>query len=167
MLPSINTEEGLVLADNGVLVGVGADADLASLLVLDEPGPATALNASKGSVELVLELIKAAVGAINGLGERARGRLTTTGALGGQVLPEEGVVEVTTTVEVDRRLQSDLCGDVILSLSFLELLKGVVVIGDIGVVVVLVMNLHDLAGDGGLKGAIVDFWCGGSVDRSP
>jgi hypothetical protein len=65
------------------------------------------------------------------------------------------VVQVTTAVEVDRRLQGNLGGDVTLGLSLLELLNGVVVVGDIGVVVVLVVDLHDLAGDGGLKGAIV------------
>jgi hypothetical protein len=47
-------------------------------------------------------------------------------------------------------------------LGLLELLHGVVVVGHIGVVVVLVVQLHDLAGDGGLKGAIVVFF--GLVD---
>lgn len=155
MLPGINTEKGLVLANDGVLVRVGANADLARLLVLDQPGPAAALNTGQRGVELVLELIEATVGGVDGLGEGAGGGLTTAGALGGQVLPEEGVVQVTTAVEVDRRLQSNLGRDVTLSLSFLELLNGVVVVGDVGVVVVLVVDLHDLAGDGGLKSAIV------------
>ncbi len=155
MLPGINTEKGLELANDGVLVGVGADADLAGLLVLDQPGPAAALNTGQRGVELVLELIETTVGGVDGLGEGAGGGLTTAGALGGQVLPEEGVVQVTTAVEVDRRLQSNLGRDVTLGLSLLELLNGVVVVGDIGVVVVLVVDLHDLAGDGGLKSAIV------------
>lgn len=155
VLPGVNAEKGLVLANNGVLVGVSADTDLAGLLVLDEPGPAAALNTSQRGVELVLELVEATVGAIDGLSEGAGGGLTTAGALGSQVLPEKGVVQVTTAVEVDRRLQGNLGGDVTLGLSLLELLNGVVVVGDIGVVVVLVVDLHDLAGDGGLKGAIV------------
>lgn len=155
VLPGINTEKGLVLANNGVLVGVGADTDLAGLLVLDEPGPTAALNTSQRGVEIVLELIEAAVGAVDGLAEGAGGGLTTAGALGSQVLPEEGVVQVTTAVEVDRRLQGNLGGDITLGLGLLELLNGVVVVGDIGVVVVLVVDLHDLSGNGGLKGTIV------------
>lgn len=58
-------------------------------------------------------------------------------------------------MEVDSGLESDLSSDVALSLGLLQLLKGVVVAGHIGVVVVLVVNLHDLAGNGGLKSAIV------------
>ena len=58
-------------------------------------------------------------------------------------------------MEVDSGLESDLSGDVALSLGLLQLLKGVVVAGHIGVVVVLVVKLHDLAGNGGLQGAIV------------
>lgn len=135
--------------------GVGADSDLSGLLVLHEPSPATALNASQSSVHLGLELADATVGGVNGLGQSTRRGLTTTGTLGGKVLPEESVVEVATTVEVDSGLESDLSSDVALSLGLLQLLKGVVVAGHIGVVVVLVVNLHDLAGNGGLKSAIV------------
>jgi hypothetical protein len=40
-------------------------------------------------------------------------------------------------------------------LGLLELLNSVVVVGHIGVVVVLVVQLHDLSGDGGLKSAII------------
>lgn len=135
--------------------GIGADSDLSGLLVLHEPSPATALNASQSSVHLGLELADATVGRVDGLGQSTRRGLTTAGTLGGKVLPEESVVEVTTTVEVDSGLESDLSSDVALSLGLLQLLKGVVVAGDIGVVVVLVVNLHDLAGNRGLKSAIV------------
>lgn len=138
-----------------VTYSVGADANLTSLLVLDEPGPATALDTSKSSVHLVLELIEAAVGGVNGLGQGARRGLTTAGVLGSQVLPEEGVVQVATTVEVDSGLEGNLGRDVTLGLGLLELLNGVVVVGDIGVMVVLVVQLHDLAGDGRLESTIV------------
>lgn len=135
--------------------GVGADSNLSGLLVLHEPSPATALNASQSSVHLGLELADATVGGVNGLGQSTRRGLTTAGTLGGKVLPEESVVKVATTVEVDSGLESDLSSDVALSLSLLKLLKGVVVAGHIGVVVVLVVNLHDLARNGGLKSTIV------------
>ena len=138
-----------------VTYGIGADANLASLLVLDEPGPSTALNTSQGGVHLVLELVEAAIGGVDGLSQVAGGGLTTTSVLGSQVLPEQGVVQVTTAVEVDGGLEGDLCRDVTLVLSLLELLNGVVVVGDIGVVVVLVVHLHDLTGDRGLQSAVV------------
>ena len=60
-----------------------------------------------------------------------------------------------TTVEVDERLLGDLGLDVTLVLGFLELLDGGVVGGDIGVVVLGVVELHDLAADGGLERAVV------------
>lgn len=141
---------------NAILTySVGADADLASLLVLDEPSPTAALDAGKSGVHLGLELAEATVGGVNGLGEGTGGGLTTTSALGGKVLPEQRVVKVTTAVEVDGGLESDLGGNVALVLGFLELHNGVVVVGDVGVVVVLVVNLHDLTGDGGLQSTVV------------
>jgi hypothetical protein len=174
VLPSINTEQRLKLANDGVLVLVGvsngsdsiphptysicADANLPGLLVLDEPSPSTALDAGESSVHLGLELAETTVGGVNGLGQSAGGGLATASTLGGQVLPEEGVVKVTTAVEVDGGLESNLGSDVTLVLGLLELLNGVVVVGDIGVVVVLVVNLHDLAGDGGLQSAVVVFF---------
>jgi hypothetical protein len=60
-----------------------------------------------------------------------------------------------TTVEVDERLLGDLSLDVTLVLGLLELLDGGVVGGDIGVVVLGVVQLHDLAADGGLERAVV------------
>lgn len=137
---------------------VGADANVASLLVLDQPSPAGTLNTSQSGVHLVLELTKATVGVVDSLGKSTRWGLTTTGALGSQVLPEQAVVQVTTTVEVDGGLQGDLGGNVALVLSLLQLLNGGVVAGDVGVVVVLVVQLHDLSVDSGLKGAIVVYF---------
>lgn len=128
---------------------------MASLLVLDEPSPAGTLNTSQSGVHLVLELAEAAVGVVDSLGKSTRWGLTTTGALGSQVLPKEAVVQVTTAVEVDGGLQVDLGSNVTLVLSLLQLLNGGVVAGDVGVVVVLVVQLHDLSVDSGLKGAIV------------
>jgi hypothetical protein len=58
-------------------------------------------------------------------------------------------------VEVDERLLGDLGLDVTLVLGLLELLDGGVVGGDVGVVVLGVVQLHDLAADGGLERAVV------------
>lgn len=130
------------------------------MLVLDEPSPTATLDASQSGVHLLLELLEATVGGVDSLGQSTGWGLTTASALGSQVLPEEGVVQVATTVEVDEGLQGNLGGNVTLVLSLLELLNSGVVAGDIGVVVVLVVQLHDLAVDGGLQGAIVVWFSG-------
>lgn len=128
---------------------------MAGTVVLDEPGPSTSLDTSESGVHLVLELVEAAVGVVDGRGESTRRGLTTASVLGSQVLPEERVVQVATTVEVDRGLEGNLGRNVALSLSLLELLNGSVVVVDVSLVVSLVVDLHDLTGDGGLEGTIV------------
>lgn len=62
-----------------------------------------------------------------------------------------------TSVEVDERLQSNLSSNIVLGLGLSQLLGEVVVRSHVGVVVVLVVKLHDLAGDGRLKRAIVNY----------
>ena len=77
-------------------------------------------------------------------------------------------------VEVDQGLQGDLRLDVFFLLGFGDLLAEVVEGGYVGVVVVLVVQLHDLAGDGGFERAVVVWrvlvagtdassWCDGLV----
>jgi hypothetical protein len=164
VLPGINTEDGLELANDRVLVCVCPDLDGTSLCVLNQPRPAGTLDACKCGVELLLELIETAVGVVDGSCERSGWRLTT--ALGGrcQVLPEESVVDVTSTVEVDHGLQSNLSPNIVLRLRLGDLLAEVVVRCDVGVVVVLVVKLHDLAGDVGLESAIVVYTCQSVID---
>lgn len=58
-------------------------------------------------------------------------------------------------MEVDQRLLGNLRLDVALLLGLLQLLDGGVVAGHVGVVVLGVVELHNLAADGGLEGAIV------------
>jgi hypothetical protein len=58
-------------------------------------------------------------------------------------------------MEVDERLLCDLSLDIALVLGLLQLLDGGVVGCDVGVVVLGVVKLHDLAADGGFKGAVV------------
>lgn len=58
-------------------------------------------------------------------------------------------------MEVDQRLGSDLGLDVVLCAGLLHLLGSSIERGNIGVVVLGVVELHDLAADGGLESAIV------------
>jgi len=62
---------------------------------------------------------------------------------------------VATAVKVDQRLQSNLSLDIVLLLGLMELLVGIVEAGNICLVVLGVVKLHDLAGDGWLECAIV------------
>lgn len=61
----------------------------------------------------------------------------------------------TSAVEFDGALQSDDGGGIALDHGDVELLEGLVVVGDVGLVVLLVVELHDLAADDGLQGAVV------------
>ena len=65
------------------------------------------------------------------------------------------MIDVAAAVEVDERLQGDLGLDVLFLSCFGQLLCEVVEGGYVGLVVLAVVELHDLAGDGGFEGAIV------------
>ena len=155
MLPGVDTEDGPELAHDGVLIRVCLDLNAAGLGVLHQPCPAAALDARQRGIELLLEGIQAAVALIDGTSELAGRGLAAALGGGRQVLPEEGVVDVAAAVEVDQGLQGDLGLDVVLGLCLGDLLAEVVVRCHVGVVVVLVVKLHDLAADGGLEGAVV------------
>jgi hypothetical protein len=62
---------------------------------------------------------------------------------------------VRTSVEIDERLLCNLSLDITLRLNFLHLLLCSVVGVDVCAVVFVVMQLHDLAGDGWFERAIV------------
>lgn len=145
MFPGIDAKEWSELSHDGILVGVCPDDHLPGLCVLDEPCPSRALDASEGGIELLLQGVNTAVGFINGLGESTGRRLAATGALRGEVLPEEGVVCVAAAVEVDGGLEGDLSGDVGCLDCLLHLLDGIVVVRDVGLVVHVVMELHYFA----------------------
>lgn len=83
-------------------------------------------------------------------------RLTTAAlAVRSKVLPEQGVVEVTTTVEVQQRSLSSSSLVIALGLSIADGLNGSVVAVDVGLVVLGVVELHDLTGDVRLESAVV------------
>ena len=58
MLPGVNAHQRLEVAGYGVLVRTGDETEGARGLVLHEPGPAGALDAGKGSVGLLLEILE-------------------------------------------------------------------------------------------------------------
>lgn len=69
------------------------------------------------------------------------------------------MVRVSAAVEVDQWLRGELRGDVVGVLRLLQLLDRGVVRGHVGVVVLGVVELHDLAGDGGFEFAVA-IWIG-------
>ena len=81
--------------------------------------------------------------------ERARGELASTLAARGEVLPEEGVVDVAAAIELERGLEADAVarGD---SLG-VRVLGGVEAV-HVRLVVLQVVQLHDLAGYMRLEG---------------
>lgn len=63
--------------------------------------------------------------------------------------------ERTSAVELDGGLELDDGGGAALFHGGVELLQRLVVVGDVGLVVLLVMNLHDLTAYGRLQGTVV------------
>lgn len=113
------------------------------------------MDARESSVKFAFHAVETSVGFINGLSQSAGGWLAAAGVLRCQVLPEKRVVDVAAAVEVDQRLKSDLRGNVLACIGGRHLLRRVVVGVHVGVVMLRVVQLHDLARDCGFEGAIV------------
>lgn len=134
------------------------------------------LNTGSSRVKLLDKLVKRAELALNGRRQSALGELTATLALGGQVLPEQAVVDVaypedknnnasstrgkrhhqrtirlTTTVELDGVLEGNLGRQVVGLERALELLLRSVEAVHVGLVMLRMVELHDLGVDVGLK----------------
>jgi len=159
MLPSINTQDRPELPNNRVLVRIRLDPNRTSLGILHQPRPTRSLNTGQRGVEFLLHRVQRSVVRINSLGQTARWRLAAAGVLGRQVFPEERVVDVAAAVEVDERLCCDLRLDVAGLDCFGHFLGLCVERGYVGVVVLAVVQLHDLAADGWLQRAVVVCVC--------
>jgi len=80
-------------------------------------------------------------------GERAGGRLSTTVLRGRQIRPENAVVQMSSSIEANGRLQIDHLGHAPGLLGLGVLLQSGVEILDIGCVMFRVVELHDLSAD--------------------
>jgi hypothetical protein len=87
--------------------------------------------------------------------ENARRLASTVPAGRGKVLPEQGVVEVASAMEVEERRDAGSLCKIALALGLGDRLQRGVETSHIGLVVLLVVQLHDLTGDVRLKGTIV------------
>ena len=155
MLPSINTQNRTELPHDRILVRIRPNLDSTGLGILHQPRPTTTLNPSKRRVELLLERVEAAIAVVDSSRQGARRGLAAALVGRREVLPKEAVVDVAAAVEVDQGLEGNLRFDVFFLLGFGDLLAEVVEGGYVGVVVVLVVELHYLARDGGFERAVV------------
>lgn len=197
VLPGVDAQQGDQVAGDGVLVRAGDEAQRARLLVLDDPGPAAALDAGEGGVGLLdeggvgaevavdgflwercaLVCCSCRYGSIHRAGLEGRGMrpvptttvlslkvtylelsrwLTATILVGGcQVLPEQSVVDVPTAVEVEEGRDAGGLGRVALGLGLAKGLESAVEAVHVGLVVLGVVQLHDLARDVRLECAVV------------
>lgn len=87
--------------------------------------------------------------------ELALGLTTTALAVGGKVLPEQRVVDMATTVEVEERSLRSRGLGITLVLGLGESVGGSVEAVDVGLMVLGVVELHDLSGDVGFEGTVV------------
>ena len=155
VFPGIDTQQRHIVASNGILVGTRDDLQGASRLVLGQPGPAGALDAGQGRVDLGLEGVEAAEVALDSLGQRTLGDAAATLVRRGKVLPEQAVVDVASTVEVEGRGQATSLEKVTSFFGLRDGLERRVEVVDVGLVVALVVDLHDLTADMRLEGAVV------------
>lgn len=152
MLPHINTKNRHLPPNHRILI-LGRHDPQPTIPLLDQPSPAAALNAQQRLAHGLLELVQAAPG----LGDLGRqlgrgGGVRVWGGRRGEVLPEEGVVDMAAAVELDGGLEGDLGGHVVGGEGGGVGLEGVVEVGHVGLVVLAVVKLHDLGRDAGLEG---------------
>ena len=136
-----------------VLVRGGCNLERTRSLIIPKPAPARALHGDGLRGKLFLKLGERAKVTLDELKELSVRRRTILRR--GKVLPENGVVDVPSAVELDRSLKGDHRGVVTLDLRFRVLLHRHVKVGDVRVVVLGVVQLHDLAADDGLERSVV------------
>lgn len=150
MLPHVNSDDGNLAANDGILV-LGGD-NPQTVGILNEPTPTTALDAKKCLVKRSLETVDASPRLVDGFDE-AWGTvgIRIRGGGGGQILPEERVVDVAAAVEPDGCLEGDLLRDVVGRHGSRVGLERVVQVIDVGLVMLAVVQLHDLRRDARLE----------------
>src|SRR5699024_4966335 len=154
VLPHVQHEQGRdVDRDVALLIGELLDDEALADVVPAQHGPARALQGRGDGVEVRLELVEGAELGVDRGRELALGLPTTVWR---HVLPEHRVVGV--AAEVEREVlaqQRGLAGDGAVVAGLGHLLERGVGGRGVGVVVLGVVPLHDLAGDVRLQRAVV------------
>lgn len=161
MLPHIHPKHRHIRPSHRVLVLSRSDLETTlGAARADKPAPATTLNAKQSGTKGIDKGLLRAPAGHDGLLQRGSGaREVIPGGSGrGEVLPEEAVVDVTTAVETDLLLQANQGGHVVgLGGRGVGGERGIEVV-DVGLVMLLVVQLHDLLGDHGLEGLERSVW---------
>jgi len=154
VLPDVYADDGDQVQER-VLIGGCGNLQTFGGGVQSEPAPARSLDGRGGGVKLLLEGIEGTEVPGDGLTKgsiRQFAADSTVGTRLGQVLPEQGVVNVTTTIEFQSSLQGNsLLGGGSFLVSLGRGVKGV----DVGLMVLRVVKLHDLLRDVGLESIVL------------
>ena len=158
VLPDVVAEDGIKAVGEGrILVGLGDDFELATLV--DEEAPARAELFGGGFVELLLEILEAAKVGLDLVGDGAFG---LAAAFGLHDLPEHGVVHVAAAVIADDAANifgnaGEIGNELLRRLlaEFRMLFNSAVEVGDVGLMVLIVMQLHGRLVDGRLESGVV------------
>ena len=156
MFPHVQPQDGrLAFHDRAVLIGRGIDFEIART-VPGEPGPAgTEARRARGR-ELLLHGVETAEGTVDRRGQVARG---VSAAAAAHDRPELRVVGVAAAVVAHGGLDRVRHDGAVVRQQFVQALagqvavvrQGVVQVGDIGVVVLAVMDFHGTRVDVGLE----------------
>lgn len=171
MLPGVNTEQWTPPSNYSILIRIRANIQLLSHGIPHEPGPSAALDTGKLGIELGREVLcrcelclDGFLNAVNSMrhspysdpyGEFSLRFVSSTTTLGRKILPEQRVIDVSTAVKVNQRLEGHGTSGITSSLGSFELLAGSIEAGDVRCVVFAVVQFHDPPRDGGLQGGIV------------
>ena len=155
VLPHVDVEErhkiGAHISDQ-ILIRRRVERQLSLSLVEAEPAPAGSLDRCRARVEHLNEVVKGAPALNDRVVEGAR-RGDCRLRLRAERFPEEFVVEMTTSVELDSVGESDGFFDVSLVEGLCLLVEQVVQIVDVGAVVLAVVELEQMARNDWLKRA--------------
>lgn len=153
MLPDIDSKQGNETGGGlqRILIGQRSQLQFVCLLVVAQPAPARTLHGYGERTKLLLELIEALPLRLDGVLQIFAGRRL----VGREILPEDSVIYVATAIESQSRRQLNNFGGVALALGILQLLLGGIQIVDIGLVMLLMMQLHNLTVNNRLQCGII------------
>src|SRR5690625_2829751 len=153
VLPHVQHEQWVRTEGNVALLVVELLDDQAlTEHVPGEDGPAGTLDGGGRAVEVRAEGVEGAELVVDRGAQLALGLVAT---LGGEVLPEDGVVDVPTQVEGQVLLEHGDGAEVTVFPGLRHLLQGGVGTTHIGRVVLVMVQLHDLTGDRRLQGRVI------------
>ena len=147
VLPEVEAHDGVfALHQRVVLIGGGIDLQLAGLIP-GQPCPARAKASGRGGGELLLELIEASEGALDGVGDFP---LCLAAFARSHDLPEHGVVDLAAEVVAYGCADAFRNDGTVVGQEFLDALRGqlrrrlqgFVQVGDVGPVMLVVVDLH-------------------------